>query len=320
MKFQTNIPLQEVSTQFDYEDKILLLGSCFSENIGKRLAYYKFQSITNPFGILFNPVSIATVIEAAVHNKTFTEVDVFKIEGVWKSFVAHSDLNALNRLQAVINLQEAQQQLREQLQTASHLFITLGTSWVYRHIESDSIVANCHKVPQKEFSKELLSVDAVTQSLSKTITLIKGYNPNINITFTISPVRHLKDGFIENTQSKSHLITAVHQLVNDKNILYFPAYEIMMDELRDYRFYTLDMLHPSGQAIDYIWGKFMEVYTSAKAKNIAKEVHAIQKGLKHRPFNAESDNHQLFVQKLQMRIHRLQQEYQHMVFNTESEL
>jgi len=206
IKLQTNIQVQFSNHPFDYEDKLLLLGSCFSENIGDKLSYYKFQAVTNPFGILFNPVAIETVIEAAVLNKTFTETDVFELNDVWKSFVAHSDLNALSRLQSVINLQEAQQQLRDQLKEASHLFITLGTSWVYRHIKKDTIVANCHKVPQKEFSKELLSVDEVTQSLSKTIKLVKTFNPNINITFTISPVRHLKDGFIENTQSKSHLI------------------------------------------------------------------------------------------------------------------
>jgi len=315
IKLQTNIHIQSSNHPFDYEDKLLLLGSCFSENIGGKLSYYKFQSVTNPFGILFNPVAIETVIEAAVLNKTFTETDVFELNDVWKSFVAHSDLNALSRLQTVINLQEAQQQLRDQLKEASHLFITLGTSWVYRHIKKDTIVANCHKVPQKKFSKELLSIDEVAQSLSKIITLVKAFNSNINITFTISPVRHLKDGFIENTQSKSHLIAAVHQLIDGKSVHYFPAYEIVMDELRDYRFYAKDMLHPSEQAIDYVWGKFLEVYASAKAKQTQQKVVSIQNGLSHRPFNPMSDSHQLFIQKLKTNISVLQEEYPHMVFD-----
>lgn len=315
IKLQTNIPIHSSSNPFGYEDKLLLLGSCFSENIGGKLSYYKFQSVTNPFGILFNPVAIENVIEAAVLNKTFTEEDVCELNGVWKSFVAHSDLNALNRLQTVINLQEAQQQLRDQLQEVSHLFITLGTAWVYRHIEKDLVVANCHKVPQKEFSKELLSVDEITQSLSKTITLVKTFNPNINITFTISPVRHLKDGFIENTQSKSHLIAAVHQLVDGQSVHYFPAYEIVMDELRDYRFYTKDMLHPNEQAIDYIWEKFMEVYASAKAKQTQQKVASIQNGLSHRPFNPKSDSHQTFLKKLKTNIAVLQQEYPYIIFD-----
>lgn len=315
MKLQTQINIEPVLKLFSYQDKLLLLGSCFSENIGNKLSYYKFKSVTNPFGILFNPVAIETVVEAAILNKTFTETDVFERDGIWKSFVAHSDLNALSRLQAVINLQEAQQQLRDQLSEASQLFITLGTSWVYRHIKQGAIVANCHKVAQKEFSKELLSVSEIVQSLSKTITLVKTFNPDIKITFTVSPVRHLKDGFIANTQSKSHLIAAVHQLVADQGVFYFPAYEVVMDELRDYRFYTEDMLHPSEQAIDYIWQKFIDVYASAKAKQTLKKITSIQKRLSHNAFSPESESHQLFLKKLEKDIVELQSTNPSIIFN-----
>jgi len=314
IKLQTTIPISSSKNQFGYEDKILLLGSCFSENIGEKLAYYKFQSITNPFGILFNPVAIETVIEAALLNKTFTEEDVFELDGIWKSYVAHSDLNALSRLGAVIHLQESQQLLRNQLKECSHLFITLGTAWVYRHKESDIIVANCHKVPQKEFSKELLSVDEITESISKMATLIKVINPKINITFTISPVRHIKDGFVENTRGKSHLISAIHQVVDGEGIQYFPSYELMMDELRDYRFYTSDMLHPSEQAIDYIWDKFVEVFAFAKAKVIMKKVNSVQQGLVHRAFNEDSQEHQKFLKQLHSKKATLEQDFPFMKF------
>ena len=153
MKLQIHIQLESSKNQFGYEDTLLLLGSCFAENIGKKLDYYKFQSTTNPFGIVFNPIAIERLIEDAILDKTYTEEDVFEHQGIWKSFVAHSELNALSRLEIVIKLQEAQQLLRNYLKKSSHLFITLGTSWVYKHIKSDSIVANCHKVSQKEFSK-----------------------------------------------------------------------------------------------------------------------------------------------------------------------
>lgn len=314
MKLQTQVPIVKSEIQFGYSDDLLLLGSCFAENIGEKLDYYKFQSVTNPFGIIFNPIAVERLIEDAVLDKTYTEADVFELDGIWKSYVAHSDKNALSRLGAVIHLQEAQQLLREQLMTSSHLFITLGTAWVYRHIERDMMVANCHKVPQKEFAKELLSVDEITQSLSKTLTLAKALNPKINITFTVSPVRHLKDGFVENTRSKSHLLSAVHEVVDGVEVQYFPAYEIVMDELRDYRFYASDMLHPSEQAIDYIWERFVGAYAFAKAQHTMKEVETIQKGLTHKPFNNESVKYQEFSEKLSLKRKRLEEEFPFMRF------
>lgn len=314
MKLQTKLPLQPAHVQFGYPDKLLLLGSCFSENIGAKLAYYKFQATVNPFGIIFNPVAIERLIEDAVLDKTYTEEDVFELEGVWKSYVAHSDLNALSRLGAVIHLQESQQLLRNQLQAATHLFITLGTAWVYRHKKSDQIVANCHKVPQHEFEKELLSVDEVTQSLSKLITFVKALNPTLQIIFTVSPVRHLKDGFIENTRSKSHLIAAVHAIVDATEVHYFPAFEIVMDELRDYRFYNSDMLHPSPQAIDYIWERFVEVYASAKTKHTMKDVQLVQQGLAHKSFHPESAQHQKFLTQLHQKKATLEAQYAFMKF------
>ncbi|TVZ52205.1 GSCFA domain-containing protein [Dokdonia sp. Hel_I_53] len=314
MKLQTEIPIKQAAKLFGYENKLLLLGSCFAENIGKKLDYFKFQSVTNPFGIIFNPIALETVINAAVVNKTFTEVDVFEHNGIWKSFAAHSDLNASSRLEAVIHLQEAQQVLREQLTEASHIVITLGTSWVYKHIARQQVVANCHKVPQKEFTKELLDSQKISESLSRILKDVQQLNPSASITFTVSPIRHSKDGFVENTLSKSHLIAAVHHVVDNENVHYFPAYEIMMDELRDYRFYNADMIHPSPVAIDYIWEKFMENYAFAKAQQTAKEVAVIQQGLAHKPFQPESQAHQKFLAKLYAKIESMQKMYPFMEF------
>lgn len=298
MKLQTKIKFEPSKNQFGYEDKIALLGSCFAENIGSKLAYFKFQVTTNPFGIVFNPIALEQLVEDAILDKTYTEEDVFELNGVWKSFLAHSDLNALTRLKAVIGLQESQQQLRNLLKSSTQLFITLGTAWVYRHLDSNLVVANCHKVPQKEFVKELLSVDVITESLSKIITLVKTFNLKINITFTVSPVRHTKDGIVENSRSKAHLIAAVHNVIDSNQVNYFPSYELMMDELRDYRFYASDMLHPSKQAIDYIWEQFVEVHAFAKAKETLKKIGSIRKRMDHKPFNEESAEHKVFLRKL----------------------
>lgn len=314
MKLQTQLPVEPSSSQFGYEDKLLLLGSCFSNNMGRKLDQYKFQVVSNPFGIIFNPIAIQQVIHNAVTNYTYTEEDVFELDGIWKSFVAHSDLNANSRLQAVINLQEAQQELRNRLLEASHLFITLGTAWVYQLIATNEVVANCHKAPQKQFKKRLLSVQELTESLSQIMRDARDINPNITITFTVSPVRHLKDGFIENTRSKAHLISAVHDVIETQNGNYFPVYEILMDELRDYRFYASDMLHPSSQVLDYIWERFVAVYVLEKAQQTWKEVAAIQQARNHKPFNPSSEAHQSFLVKLDQRITLLQKKYPHIWF------
>ncbi|MFT7329943.1 MAG: lysophospholipase L1-like esterase, partial [Roseivirga sp.] len=197
-----------------------------------------------------------------------------------------------------------------QLKEVSHVIITLGTSWAYRLIENDTIVANCHKVPQKKFLKELLLIDEITNSLEAIITLIKSVNNNIEIIFTVSPVRHLKDGFVENMRSKSHLLSAIHQVIAPRDHThYFPSYEIMMDDLRDYRFYSSDMIHPNETAINYIWEAFKTVWIHEKSTDLMSEIDTIQKGLSHRPFNKNSKQHLLFLENLQLKISALQENH-----------
>ena len=310
MQFRTQIPLSKTNNPIDYNSKVLSFGSCFAENMADKFDYFKFQNETNPFGIIFNPVSIEKIIEGTVQQKEFTEKDVFFHNERWHSFEVHSDLSNSDREELLETLNKAISETHKKLKTATHIIITYGTSWIYRNIESDQIVANCHKVPQKQFLKELLSVDIIERSVQNTINLIQTFNPDINFIFTISPVRHIKDGFAENQLSKSHLFASLHQVLkahNSKFIThnYFPSYEIMMDELRDYRFYTEDMLHPNPVAIDYIWHKFSENYIDENAVLIMKEIDEIQKSLRHRSFNPESEEHQKFLAKLQQRINRL---------------
>jgi lysophospholipase L1-like esterase len=290
MQFRTKIPIPQSNFTIDYNSKIVSLGSCFAENIAKKFDYFKFQNTCNPFGIIFNSVSIEKIIHKVVNQELFTEKDIFFHNELWHCFDVHSDLSNTNKEGLMNELNQLLHSTKQQLQEATHVIITYGTSWVYRNLESNAVVANCHKVPQKEFEKEILSVEIIEKSIKNTIDLIQKVNPKANIIFTVSPVRHLKDGFVENQQSKAHLITAIHQILNPKSEIlnYFPSYEIMMDELRDYRFYAEDMLHPSQMAIDYIWERFSETTVSQESHSIMKEVETIQKGLAHRPFNPNS--------------------------------
>jgi len=310
MDFRTNIQLQKESNQIDYNSSLVLIGSCFSENISKKLNYSKFNTYSNPFGILFNPKAIETLITNAINLKEYTEKDIFNLNERWHCFDAHSDLSNSNKNELLSNLNTAIKSTNKQLETASHIIITLGTAWTYRFIETDSFVGNCHKVPQKKFLKELLSVKKIIASLENLITLIKSVNPKVNIIFTVSPVRHLKDGFVENMQSKGQLLTAIHQIIDKREQLYyFPSYEIMMDDLRDYRFYNSDMVHPNETAVNYIWEQFKNVWIDENAASIMKEIDSIQKGLAHKPFNPNSEQHQQFLITLQEKINILQNKF-----------
>ena len=318
MQFTTPIPIQKSNFQIDYNSKIVSLGSCFAVNMGEKFDYFKFQNSINPFGILFHPLALEKMISKAISEENFTEKDVFFHNERWHSFDVHSDLSASDKELFLENLNRNLKSFRSDLAQSSHVIITLGTAWVYQNLNSEEVVANCHKVPQKEFKKELLSVETIKISLEKMIDVISKVNPKAKIIFTISPVRHIKDGFVENQWSKANLVSALQQTLQSEhcklNTDYFPSYEIMMDELRDYRFYAEDMIHPSQIAVDYIWKRFAETWISEETLPVMQEVENIQKGLHHRPFNNESEQHLLFLTKLQQRIAVLERQFPFMKF------
>ena len=320
MNLQTKIPLlPQRFNQIDYNSKVLLLGSCFSENIGGKFQYFKFRSLQNPFGIQFHPLAIEQLITDAINQKEYTQKDIFFHNEQWHCFDAHSRLSHTSKDELLSQLNRGISDAYAYLKQASHIIITLGTAWAYRYIETDQYVANCHKIPQKKFLKELLSIDQISESLEAIVSLVKSVNTEVNFIFTISPVRHIKDGLVENTLSKSHLITAIHQFLKDKRSqsgveAYFPSYEIMMDELRDYRFYKEDMLHPNRLSIDYVWEKFASVWLHQDTQQTMNEVDTIQKGLAHKPFNPESEAHQKFIENLEVKILQLKNNYTHIEF------
>ncbi|MEL1246439.1 GSCFA domain-containing protein [Flavobacterium helocola] len=319
MQFTTKIPIQKSSFPIDYDSKIMLLGSCFAENMGEKFDYFKFQATTNPFGIIFNPVSLEKLIRRSVEKRKFTENDIFFHNDLWHCFEVHSELSNSDKDAFLESLNDLIRSTNKHLSDSTHIIITLGTSWVYRNIASNEIVANCHKVTQKEFTKELLSIQQIEESIESIISLVHSVNSNCKFIFTVSPVRHIKDGFVENTLSKAHLIAAIHSVLNRKfstslelttqNNIYFPAYEIMMDELRDYRFYTEDMLHPNQTAVDYIWIQFFENYISESQFGLMNDICSIQKGLKHRPFNPNTESHQKFLHQLELKIKTIQNQH-----------
>ena len=314
MKFLTQIPLSKSKSTIDYSSQLLLLGSCFSQNIGEKLKHYKFQELQNTFGILFHPLAIEKLIDKAVNKAFFTEQDIFNENERWHCFDAHSELSNPFKEKLLSDLNFAVERTLVQLKKASHVIITFGTAWVYRNASTKQVVANCHKVPQSNFTKELLDCKTIIQSLERMVALVRSINPSAKFIFTVSPVRHLKDGFVENQVSKAHLISAIHEVAKRDEVSYFPSYEIMMDELRDYRFYTKDMVHPNEIAVDYIWEKFCEVWIDDSVSNTMNKVDEIQRGLRHRAFNSDSKAHQFFLTSLQGKIAYIKQIYPFMDF------
>lgn len=315
MNFTTKIPISKSNFPIDYSSRIVSLGSCFAENMGEKFDFFKFQNTTNPFGIIFNPISIEKIIYRAINLNYFTEDDLFFHNELWHCYEVHSDLSNDNKEVFLLNLNQILKETNQKLTSATHIIITYGTSWVYKLKLSGAIVANCHKVPQNQFDKEILSVEEIEKSIQNILDLIQKVNPNCNVIFTISPVRHLKDGFVENQRSKAHLTTALHtSIFHLPTSMYFPSFEIQMDELRDYRFYAQDMLHPNAIAIDYIWERFCESTIAEEANPIMQEVASIQKGMAHRPFHPQSISHTKFLQNLSKKAAQLKAQFPFMNF------
>jgi hypothetical protein len=323
MLLKTSISIAKSLNPINYDSYVMSWGSCFAESMGEKFSYYKIPSTVNPFGILFHPLAIEKVLKRAAEEIPFTEKDIFYHNEKWHSFEVHSCVSHSDKDVFLNHLNQILAETKSQLLKTTHFIITYGTAWVYRLKETQQCVSNCHKVPQNQFDKELLSIDILEKSIQKTIEFIQSVNPEIQIIFTISPVRHLKDGFVENQRSKAHLISAVGnqlsalgfgQSAKTQNLTpktqnpatYFPSYEILLDELRDYRFYDRDLIHPNGLAVDYIWDKFKNSNIDSAAQIILNEVEQIQKMLAHKPFNELSDGYQKHLQKMTQKISQLQ--------------
>lgn len=276
--------------------------------MGQKLAYYKFSTLINPFGVLFSPTAIERVLKDTISQRAYTQEELVQQGEIVHSLQHHSDLSALSADEVLEKIHSAQKNCLSFLKEATHVIITLGTSWVYTYLKTQELVANCHKIPQSEFRKRLLSVDKVEKSLERIVATIREVNPSSQVIFTVSPVRHTKDGLVENSLSKAHLISAVATIIKRGHCMLFGSYEIMMDDLRDYRFYEADLIHPNAVAIAYIWEKFTETWISEKAQSYFKRIGAIQQGKLHKPFHKDSKSHQEFLEKLALKQRQLEKE------------
>lgn len=301
INFRTEVALPKVSKQLSYRQNALLIGSCFTENIGNYLLKNYFPASTNPCGILYNPASMAGCIDFLLSSKQLESSDLFFANGLWNNFNFHSRFSHSDKDSALNGMNNSLTAATKKLETASHLFLTFGTSWVYREKEQSTIAGNCHKLPANRFVRERLSVDEMTDQWIGLLNRLFRIRPEITIVLTVSPVRHLKDGHLENQVSKSGLFLLVNNLISHfgaEKVGYFPSYELMMDELRDYRFYAADMVHLSEIATSFIQQKFNEVFFDMESKEICLAVEKIVKTLDHKPFHPDNSAYPALLSKL----------------------
>jgi len=285
MKFRTELHLSPSPISITYKDKLVLIGSCFSENIGSKLKQAKYTTCINPIGIIYHPIPLHNTIIDALAGKEMQIDDLNKNnDGQYTAWNMHSRLCDVEADKTLNQMNEGITQLRDAIQEADYLILTYGTSYYYNHKEF-GVVANCHKFPSVDFEKKLSSPKDITQHFDKLYKAIKDTNPTLDILLTVSPVRHIKDGIIKNNRSKSHLLTAVHDICDlYEHCLYLPSYELQMDDLRDYRYYADDMVHPSSQAVNYIWSKISEYILDPSESSIRSDISKLVQAAKHRPF------------------------------------
>lgn len=308
--FRTQVQIPRSNIRIGYDVRTLAMGSCFTEHIGGLMDYFKFPIDINPFGIVYNPLSIHHQLRLLMSDKLLTVDDLIQHGGRYHSYLHHGHFSHSDPNKALKLMNQRLQQAREQLSKCSILVLTLGTAWAYSLKTNGQVVANCHKVPANEFTRELCTIDKIEDTLGGTLDKLQEQYPDIRIVFTVSPVRHLKDGAAGNQLSKATLIMAVHKMIAaGKGREYFPAYEIMMDDLRDYRFYKEDMTHPSELAVDYIWGQFSKTYIDRKAHPLMQQVADVQSAMAHRPIDPTSDAHKQFLKRNLVKLTQLKAAY-----------
>lgn len=330
MDLQTRIHISAAVAPINYESQLALWGSCFSTHIGEKCKQAQFRTQSNPFGVIFNPIPIAVLFERMASGRLFTSDDFFEFQEQWYSFAFHSQLSQSSEAASIELANQALLEAIEFIKGSSHLFITLGSAWGYVLAEgasSDSFaatkasdsselwVANCHKQPAASFVKKMATQSQLHSALQRIQQAVLQLNPHIHLIFTVSPVRHLKDGLQENSRSKAALLTAMYDFMESASpgvqdqMSYFPAFEIQMDQLRDYRFYQADMTHPTEQAVSYIWERFKEAYMSPACLKFMERVSQVQRDLNHRPFQENSAAHTAFKAKVKDQIRGIKQQY-----------
>ena len=320
--FITPIEVPQSKVEITHDCSLLLMGSCFTENIGARLVENKFTCDINPFGILYNPLSIAEAINQMLDGRRYEESspELIEYQGQWHSLMHHGCFSSDSREACVEGINARLLRGGKMLRKAHVVLITFGTAYVYFHRETNRVVGNCHKLPERTFMRRRLDVEEIVAEYIALVERIVRVNPDVHFVFTVSPIRHLRDGLHANQVSKATLLLAIEKLVEalPDRCSYFPAYEIMMDELRDYRFYADDMMHPSPLAVEHIWRIFADVFFPLPTKKFLQAWEKIREGLAHRPFRPDSEQYKQFLSQIELRICELKEKYPN--FDAENEL
>ncbi len=312
-------------TQINYGEKLMLIGSCFTEHIGNYLSEHKFDVLQNPNGILFDTLSVCRTLNGFVEQKAYSDKDIFQFNELWRSWQHHSSFSDMDSSTMLLQLKESKKNASEFLAQADWLLITLGSSFAYKLKPEYAaqygcdFVANCHKAPANWFEKYLIPIEEQIAKLDQTIYKIRRVNPNLKVVFTISPVRHIRDGVVENNRSKARLLETVHHLVGKfKNIYYFAAYEMLIDVLRDYRFYDVDLVHPNFLGTSKVIQSFTQSFLSTHAQETLTRIKQVVIASKHRPFQPNTEAHKRFLQMHLEKTKQLKQQYSFL--NVEAEL
>ncbi len=306
MNFRTEVEIPKHQNKIDYSKKIMLIGSCFTDNVGLKFKDYFFDVDINPFGVIYNPESVLSSLETLTNKKFISEKNLFSHNQMWYSYSHHGDFSSNEKETVLAKINNRIDFSSDFLQEADFLFITFGTAWVYYLKKTDTVVANCHKQASSNFRRSLLTVSDISFDYIRYLKLLKAVNPNIEVIFTVSPVRHLKDGAVGNQISKATLLLAINEIIDKIDFAYyFPSYELLMDELRDYRFYQEDMVHISNTAVDFIWQKITETFFDEKTVSDLQQSVKIRKALYHRAFNLKSTEYHLFLENTLKEINEL---------------
>ncbi|MFB6319025.1 GSCFA domain-containing protein [Saccharicrinis sp. FJH54] len=321
MELSTKVTIHEPVLRLEHYHPVMFLGSCFATSIGHRFIKGKFPSVVNPFGVIYNPYSVASATGFLISDDPIPETALVEHDGLWHSFYHHSTFSAETKSALLQKIEEERLRASEFLKSAEWLFITFGTSWVFEHQQTGLIVSNCHKIPSVQFNRYRLNQDEIVSQYKDLLVKLNVFNPALKVVFTVSPVRHWKDGAHGNQLSKAVLLLAVEQLCEwFDSASYFPSYEIVMDELRDYRFYASDMFHMNEQAVEYIWQRFAEKWLSREAVQLVKKVEDIIKAVEHKPFNPNSEAYIAFLENVLQKAHDLENRFPHLDFYAEKRI
>jgi len=308
--FRTLVSPPLSTKKINYSSKVMLLGSCFSDYMADKLVKSKFIVNNNPFGIVYNPLSVNFQLEKLMKGDEYTPDNLFLSDGVWCSYEHHSRFSNIDKEACLENMNQNLQRSRHFLESTDLLFLTFGTSYVYYLKDSNKVVSNCHKIAAREFDRKKVTVQEIVSIYDALIQKLIQFNPNAFVVFTVSPIRHWKDGAHENQLSKAILLLAIEELCgHHPNTIYFPSYEILMDDLRDYRFYAEDMLHPNSVAIQYIWEQVKYSFMLPETLLIMKDVDKIVQARNHRPFSSQTEAFQSFVRQFYEKIQYLKEHY-----------